>query len=284
MTKSRWMAWRWVGGVLLLLVVGAARADLVLGVHPFKPATKMAEAFSPLTSYLSEAMGEPVSLRIAKDYQTHTDAIGRDEVDIAYMGPASYAALVDKFGPKPLLARQANGGQPSFHGKIFVRADSPIRTLTDLKGRNFAFGESHSTMSHLVPRYMLWQSAVMVSDLGSYKFLGDHVNVALAVLSGAYDAGAVKEDVYFTYEGRGLRAIATSAPISDHVFVASRKLPEAKAGKLRNIMLRMGREPKGAAALQAVTPGVKALVAVKDSDYDSLRAVLRKMQELGVAY
>lgn len=284
MARIRWSAWRWIGGFLLLLVAVAARADLVLGVHPFKPATKLTEAFSPLASYLGEAMGEPVSLRIAKDYQTHTDAIGRDEVDFAYMGPASYAALVEKYGPKPLLARQAIDGQPAFHGKIFVRADSPIRTLTDLKGKRFAFGEPHSTMSHLVPRYMLWQSAIMVGDLAGYKFLGDHVNVALAVLSDAYDAGAVKEDVYFTYEGRGLRAIATSAPISDHVFVASRKLPEAKAGKLRNILLRMGNDPKGAAALQAVTPGVKALVAVKDGDYDSLRAVLRKMQELGVPY
>ena len=59
--------------------VGAAHADLVLGVHPFKPATKLSEAFTPLTNYLGEKLRTPVSLRIAKDYQAHIDAAGRDD-------------------------------------------------------------------------------------------------------------------------------------------------------------------------------------------------------------
>jgi phosphonate transport system substrate-binding protein len=113
--------------------------------------------------------------------------------------------------------------------------------------------------------------------------VGDHVNVALGVLVGDFDAGAVKEDVYFNYKSRGLREIATSAPISDHVFVASRKLPAAQAAKLRDIMLHMNQDPKGQAALRAMTAGVTALVPVQDSDYDSLRVVLKKMQELGVS-
>jgi phosphonate transport system substrate-binding protein len=269
---------------MAMLAASAAAADLVLGVHPYKPATQLTEAFTPLAAYLGDKLGERVTLRIAKDYQAHLDALGRDELDFAYLGPTLYVKLREQYGPRPLLARQQIGSAPVFHCKIFVRADSPIHSLTDLKGKRFAFGEPHSTMSHLVPRYILWQAGVSVDQFASYKFVGDHVNVALGVLAGEYDAGAVKEDVYFSYEDRGLRAIATSAAFSDHLFVASRKLPEAKRRQLRTVLMQMNRDPQGAAALQAMTAGVKALVAVQDSDYDTLRVVLKKIQELGVPY
>jgi len=260
---------------------GLAHAQLVLGVHPFKPSTRLFETFTPLTNYLSEKLGQPVSLRIATDYEEQVDAIGRGKIDIAYLGPSLYVKLHDKHGDQALLARQQIGASPVFHGKIFVRADSPVKTLNELAGKRFAFGEPLSTMSHLVPRYMLWQAGVTADQFASYKFVGDHVNVALGVLAGDFDAGAVKEDVFFNYRNRGLREIATSAPISDHVFVASRKLPEAQVRRLRDILLRMNQDPKGLAALQSITQGVTALVPVQDRDYDSLRVVLKKMNEIG---
>ncbi|MFZ5861909.1 MAG: phosphate/phosphite/phosphonate ABC transporter substrate-binding protein [Nitrospirota bacterium] len=269
---------------IVMLTTVSAGAELLLGVHPFKPATKLIEAFTPLAACLGDKLGEHVTLRIAKDYQAHTDAIGRDELDIAYMGPASYVALVERYGPKPLLGRQVITGKSLFHGKIFVRSDSPIRTLADLTGKRFAFGEPHSTMSHLLPRYMLWEAGVGIDRFAGHAFVGDHVNVALGVLAGDYDAGAVKEDVYFRYEGQGLRAIATSPPIADHVFVAGRKLSEEMVRRLRAIMLGLHEDTRCAAALQAMTPGVTALIEARDADYDSLRTVLAKLRELGVPY
>jgi phosphonate transport system substrate-binding protein len=266
----------------LLVVASSARADLTLGVHPFKPPSKVVEAFRPLAGYLSEKLGQPVSIRIAKDYQAHVDAVGRDEIDIAYVGPSSYVKLRETYGERPLLARQQIGSSPVYHSKIFVRKDSPIGALTDLKGKRFVFGEPHSTTSHLVPRYMLWQAGITVDQFFSHKFVSDHVNVALGVLSGDFDAGAVKEDVFYQYEARGLRAIATSGPLSEHLFVASRTLPEPTIRKLREALLQLDRDPQGAAILQSMTPGVTSLVPVQDSDYDSLRRVLKKLQELGI--
>lgn len=274
---------RALAGLVLCLAL-PAQAEIRFGVHPFKPASKLFEAFTPLTDYLSEKMGEKVSLQISKDYQIHTDAIGKGDLDIAYLGPASYVSLRNNYGEIPLLARQAINGNPVFRGKIFVHKNSPIQSLHELKGKKFAFGEPHSTMSHLVPRYTLYQAGVSVEQFSSYKFAGDHVNVALGVLSGDFDAGATKEDVYYKYEARGLRSIATTPPLSDHVFVASKKMPHAKVTKLREILLNIDKDPKGQNILQAMTAGVTALVPVQDGDYDSLRAVLKKMQEIGVPY
>lgn len=259
-----------------------AQADLVLGVHPFKPATRIVESFTPLTQYLSARLGEPVHLHIARDYQDHIDAAAIGRYDFAYIGPGAYVQLHSIHGARPLLARQQIGASPVFHGKIFVRNDSPIRQLKDLAGKRFAFGDPRSTMGHLVPRYMLWQAGVSVEQFASHKFVGDHLNIALGVLAGEFDAGAVKEDVYFQYEKRGLRAIATSAPISDHLFIASNRMKPAQVQKLRSLLLAMHQDPEGRAALNAVTAGISALAPVQDSDYDTLREVTRVLQQLGV--
>lgn len=271
------------GGLALLGFAWPAVADLTLGVHPFKPPSKLVAAFSPLTDYLGSRLGQPVTLRIAKDYQSHIDAIGRGELDFAYLGPVAYVELLEHYGKFPLLARQQIGASPNFHGKIFVRKESPIRTLSDLAGKRIAFGEPHSTMSHLLPRYTLWQAGIPVERLATYKFVGDHVNVVLGVLSGDFDAGAVKEDVYYEYQARGLREIATTIPVSDHVFVAGRHVPVQRVKQVRDSLLQLNRDPRGAAILRSMTPGVTALVPVRDSDYDSLRRVLRKLRELGVS-
>jgi len=65
---------------------------------------------------------------IRADHATGDSAAGRGEIDIAFLGPTSYVKLREVYGERPLLARQQIGASPVFHGKIFVRADSPVRS------------------------------------------------------------------------------------------------------------------------------------------------------------
>jgi phosphonate transport system substrate-binding protein len=255
----------------------------VLGVHPYKAPGKLIEAFTPLARQLSEELGTPVEISIAADYQQHIDAIGRDQIDIAYLGPASYVKLVEQYGKKPLLARQALRGIPTFHGKIIVRQDSPLHSLADLKGKAFAFGDPASTMSHLVPRYMLWEAGIDVENLSKHAFLGSHDNVALAVLAGDYDAGAVKEAVFHKYRSRGLRALATSPALSDHLFVASNRLSPHEVARIRQVLLNLGATADGIKVMYKIKRGITAMLSVSDEDYQNLRTMLSKLEELGVA-
>lgn len=284
MHKEHTMNSRITGCLLLALLGFNARAELVLQIHPFKPPTVLVPAFTPLARHIGERMDEPVSIRISRDYASHIDTVGQDDFDIAYMGPAPYVIMREKYGQKPLLARQAINDQPYFRGVIFVRNDSPLRSLAQLRGKRFAFGNSTSTMGSLVPQAMLLEAGVKLDQLAVYKHLSDHVNIALGVLSGDYDAGAVKEDVYAQYEPRGLRALATSPAVSDHLFVAKKKLAEEKIEKLRQALLTLHELPGGSGILQAMTPGVTRLVTVADSDYDDLRKLLHTLHNAGVKY
>lgn len=275
----------WKVGLAFILVATQACAveqELILGVHPFKPPTLLMKAFTPLASYLSERLGRPVVVQISKDYQSHIDLAGSDKLDIAYLGPAPYVQMTEKYGKKRLLARQAIAGSPTFHGKIFVRDDSPIQTLLDLRGKRIALGDPNSTMSNLLPRYLLLEAGITAKDLAGIGALSDHLNIVLAVLAGEYAAGGVKEDVFFAQQQRGLRAIATSPPISDHLFVASNSLDVNTVQILRSAMLTLATQPGGPAILQSVTDGITGLEPVDDQNYDNLRMILQSLKVRGV--
>ena len=179
--------------------VRSAGTGLSLGVHPYLPATEIMARFSPLARYLAQGLGVPVSVEIAPDYDAHIEALGEGAVDIAFLGPASYVRLVQMHGPHPLLARLAVHDKSAFRGVVAVKAESSLQTLADLRGKRFAFGDPNSTMSALVPTAMLRQSGVLPGDLASVAHLSNHRNVALGVLSGQFDVGAMKEETFKQY-------------------------------------------------------------------------------------
>ncbi len=274
--------------ILMLLLAMAisgtsfAAEPLKLGIHPYLPATELVERFTPLAEYLEEKIGRPVEVIISKDYAYHIDLIGNDELDIAYMGPASYVKLVEKYGKKPLLARLEVGGLPMFQGVIITRKDCACKSLSDLAGMSFAFGDPDSTMSHLVPRYMLIEAGIGLDKLGGYEFLKSHHNVALGVLMGQFQAGAVKEEVFYEYKERGLKALAWTPEISEHVFVTSNKLSARTIEALREAMLDLKNEPVGKAVMSSLKQDVTALVPASDSDYENLRKILSTLEAHGV--
>ena len=269
--------------ILLLLGVffGSARAEeLTLGVHPYLAPAEITRRFAPLADYLTRATGSAVSVRIGKSYQEHLDAVGQDQVDIGFMGPASYVEMVDRYGHKPLLGRLEINGKPRLLGVIAVRANSPIRDLKDLKGKRFAFGDQNSTMGYVVPYYVLTQAGVTIDKLRSHGFLNSHVNVVLGVLAGDFDAGAVKSEVFDKYQSRGLRALASTPEISEHLFVARKSLSADLVAALQKAQIALKTHPDGKSMMQALNPEMTGVVPVTDHDYDNLRAIFKTLENV----
>ena len=251
---------------------------LVLAVHPYLPALEIERRFAPLARHIGEKTGRKIDISVSPDYSAHIKRVGTHAVALAYMGPAAYVTMAKRYGQEFfLLARQESGGTPNFHGHIVVAETSDIQTLADLRGRSFAFGDPQSTMSHLVPYYMLLEAGVKLDDLTRHPFLGGHRNVALGVLSDDFAAGALKEDIYEEYRSRGLRSIATSPPIPDHLMVATRALPTDLRDKIRTALLALGNSPATREVLTAIQPDLTGFIPAEDSDYDILRRVIDRL-------
>jgi len=256
----------------------AADAGLILGVHPYLPVSEIKRRFSPLADYLAQVAGQSVTVRVGGNYEEHIEAVGNDRIDIAFLGPVPFLHVTQRFGHKPLLAAFAVNGKPQLYGVIFTRQDSAVQSLAELADKRFAFGDPESTMSHIVPRYLLMQAGIAKGLPRRAEFLGAHKNVALAVLAGDFDAGAVKKEVFDEFAPRGLRALVVSPGVPDHLFVTRSNMSPLEVARLRDAMLRLKDQPQGAQILASLHQGLTALIPVSQADYAPLREIVAAVE------
>lgn len=248
-----------------------AKEKLVFGVHPFKSPTKLNKMFKPLIAYLEEQVGVEIVFRSAKDYETAMDSFINGDFEISYFGPALYVNMSEKYPDIRLAAMIVNNGKPTFKGVIVVREDSPINSLADLKGKKFAFGDRQSTLSCYMPAHMLIQAGIL--DTIDYKFLGSHDNVAKAVINGLFDGGGIKPAVAKEYIGKGLKIIAESEPVYEHVFVVSPNADEKIYNKIRSALLNV-KDPN---VYKSIKKSLTGFTEAKSGNYDNLRVVIKEV-------
>lgn len=272
-----------IASALLLALAATAfgQEPLKLGIHPYLAATELHKRFTPLTEHLGKALGRKVDILVAGDYQQHIRNIASGAVDMAFMGPAAYTIMVDEYGKRPILSGIEYKGSRTFYGAIIVRKDSPYRKISDLKDKKIAFVDKKSTM-HLVPLYMLVNDGVTPQRMAKYDFLGKHENVALAVLAGEYDAGALKDETFEKYQSRGLRLLAKTPPISEHVFVASAKLPGKTVETIRRAMFDLKKTDDGRAIMAPIKDHLTGMVPAEDKEYNQLRKMIKVLTKAGI--
>ena len=257
-----------------------AEEGLILAVHPYLSENEVKKKFAPIAEYLGKKTGKTIKVRVGGSYEEHIQYIGLNKVDIAYMGPASYVHMVEAYGDKPVLSRLEVKGNPWFQGNIIVGKNSALKVLDDLKGKRIAFGDPESTMSYIVPHHMLHKAGVFDGNTARHQFLYSHNNVAIGVLSGDFDAGAVKPAVFKKFESAGLRTISKTPKISEHLFITRVDLPAEQIEMLRNAMLNMKKSDEGMEALHAIKKSITGLVEASSNDYDNLRKIITESKGL----
>jgi phosphonate transport system substrate-binding protein len=251
--------------------------ELIFSVHPFVSARELHNNFSPLIAYLENKIDRNIKFTVAKSYDDNTTKLGEDLADIVYIGPAAYVSMSDKYPKKRILACLTVNGRPTYNGYIFTKADNPAQKLADLTGKSFASGSKKSTMSYVVPRYMFIEAGIPFPE-EELQFLGNHNNIALAVLSGDVNAGAVKEKTYHKYETRGLKFIAITPDIPEHPFVAGNKMDDETYKKIKQAMLAIKTPKDVNRLLKPIKKTLTGLSDVQDSDYDNLRKIFRAVK------
>jgi phosphonate transport system substrate-binding protein len=262
----------------MTLPVLAQDRPLVLGFMPYLNVEDLLKKYSPLAEYLSHELDWEVQVRVAKDYATHIRQVGEDQIDIAFLGGSPYVVIGDQYGNKPLLVRYEFEGKPTFTSVIFVARDSPLQSLSDLRGHRVAFGNKNSTLSSQVPLYMLMQAGVGLTELAGHDHLRNHENVLLGVEYGDFDAGAAAEEVFREKGSDALRTLAVSPEISTHVFVTRANMAAELRETIRQALLGLSRDnPQGEGVLKAIGGKLTGFVPVVDEDYDLLREILARV-------
>ena len=246
----------------------APPAPLKVGIIPFEDVDAITKAFQPYSTYLGKKSGRPDGqVFVTPSYAGVLQALQADQIDCAYLNPLSYVLATQQFANTPQklvpIAMPYFHGSLTYKGIIFVRADSNIHSLRDLKGRSFAFGDRTSTSSFLYPAGMLKKAGIdPEKDLKPVNISG--TAGVLAVFNKRADAGAIYEGGIanaFTDTATKtvdqakvgqFRIIATTDPIPNGMFVARGDLDPATLDKLKAALADINTDPDGQAALKVI--------------------------------
>ena len=236
----------------------------------------MYEEYQPIMDYLTAETPYHFEIRLGKTYQDAVNFLREGIVQIASFGPVTYLEARQGFGAIPILKPISKTGKPFYRSLIVVRKESDIQTLEDLKGRTFAFASVHSTSGNLIPRYNLARAGITLQDLASYINLKHHDSVAKAVLSGKYDAGAVKDIIAYKYLPKGLRILHTSEPIPSVPLVVRPDCDPQLIQAVKNALLKIDiSNPKYQNLVSTWNREFQyGFVETSDDDYSQVRNML----------
>ncbi len=209
------------------------------GVIPRDNPRIMYEKYQPLLDYLSTKTPYAYELVLKKSYEETVIALSSGETDIALLGPLTYLEAHAKYGALCILKPRGADGSAGYKSVIIKEKNHPLNNLRDLKGDSIAFASFKSTSGNLIPRYLLANSGIHLSDLGEYANFDYHDSVVKAVLKGQYSAGAVRDSVARKYGKLGIETIHASETIPTGPLVVGPGTPFLVVESIKKALLEL---------------------------------------------
>lgn len=166
--------------------------ELVYAVVPAENASGVTERFTPWVDYLAKELGVKVTLRIANDYAAVIEGQKAGTIHIANYGPSSFvrAFTVTDGGVLPFATNINADGSTGYFSVAYVKADSPVKELKDLAGKNLCLVDPNSTSGNNVPRFAMDKMGMDPDKFfGKVVYAGSHENVITALAQGTCDVG-----------------------------------------------------------------------------------------------
>ncbi len=253
----------------------AEEGKTVLGSVAMDVPAVMYQRLDPLVQYLARQTGRPAELRLSATLDEAVKSLAANQTDIAYLTPVAYLKARQESGARPLV-KLLTRGEGSFHLMIAVRRDSPIKSVSQLAGKRFAFGDK----SALLQRAVVVGAGMPLERLGEYRFLGHYDNIARAVSTGEFDAGILKDTTAREWEKKDLRVLYTSAPLPPYVIAVRGNLDDKSASTLRQALLALRKnDASHQAILHALDPEYDGFAPTSDAEYDVVRDLIAPFQK-----
>lgn len=197
--------------LFLLLSLPLAAQTLVLAHISDRP-KKDFRQLRPMVQFMAQELADQGfsrgEVRLFPDYEQLSAAVRAGEVHWVTETPLTAARLVQAGLATPLL-RKWKRGQRSYQSLIYVRADSDIQSLQQLRGKTIALEHRNSFSSYLLPLMALQASGLALvpldkpgqepdADHVGYLFSRNEKNNILWVDKGIATAGSVNDGDWST--------------------------------------------------------------------------------------
>lgn len=168
-------------------------------------------------------LGVPTKLFAPADYNGVIEGLLGGNLDLAWLGASGYAKvyLTNPNAVEPVLTKINTDGSFGYYSIGFTRVESGVKTLADMKGKKFGFGDPNSTSGYLIPSIEIPNAGYDMKPgkhFGDVVFTGGHEQTIVAVVNGDIDAGVTWADGLGNWEdgfNSGALRKATDAGLVD---------------------------------------------------------------------
>jgi phosphonate transport system substrate-binding protein len=286
MTRDR----RWLlgAGLAAALVPFAAsvsaaqpRRGLVLAFIPQENPEKLLGDIKVISAWLSKQVGVPVRGFVTSDHAAAVEALRNGDADVSFMGALPYVIANAQVGAAVVLA-EVYRGKPVYTGRVFVRRNSGIEKLADLKGKAIAFADPISESGYLYPLDTFVEQGLLKRGedpkrfFGKVFFAGGYQQAMQAMVGGLVDAAGASQyaELLLTPEQQSqVKWIAESKPIPSHTVIVRKELDPALRSKFVAAMLKLN-EPANRALLKHVY-GPDGYVEADPDAYEGVRQMAK---------
>jgi phosphonate transport system substrate-binding protein len=258
---------------------------LLIGLTPEHNIFRQVRRYEPLADYLSEKTGVRVTLKVLTYRGNVTDNFQSLKLDGAFFGSFSYVLAHAKLGVVVLARPEESDGTSSYHGVLFARKDSGIRTVRQMKGKRLALVARATTAGYLFPLIFLKRAGIRNHDtfFSEVYYAGAHEGSIDDVLVRKADVGVSKNTVYNRFAAvdprvdKDLVILGKSDDVPENALALRQSIEDSVKNKLTDVLIAMHSDPEGVKVLKAF--GARRFIGTTDADY---MPVIAYTKELGI--
>jgi phosphate/phosphite/phosphonate ABC transporter binding protein len=268
-----------VGGLPAPMLAKSREGEFAIGLTAVV-VREYVRSFNDFGDYLSRRTGRPVEFVQRRTYADIMDMLKDGNLQAAWICGYPYVQPRD---PEyiDLLATPVYRGAPLYRSLVIVPRGSPVRRLSDLKGKVYAYSDPDSNSGFIVPRATLADAGYDPERFFRLTFFTySHAETVSAVADRLADGGSVDSYVYNIlrkYEPKlaaSTRVIAASRQYGFPPIVLHRNMTGEIGDRFRDTLLGMAADAEGRTLLERLD--LDGFAVVSPALYDSIRDVARR--------
>lgn len=243
---------------------------IIIGVLSQESPKDILNNLYPLKVFLEEKLKRPIKIDISKEFEEYYQKIKEKKIDLLILDPATYCEMRWKMHKYIVPLVKPEGKEGEIKSVFVVKEGSPIEKIFDAIHKKLVLGDERSSFSYLIPLSMLRDVGLDLSDFKEVATVKNEEKIALFVLIGEYDVGALSEAVAKKYLKSGLKIIKASEATPQFLIASRLDLPEKE--NIRSLLLKECDKN----VLQAFN--IENFVPAEDRDFDYIRFLIRNFK------
>ena len=269
--------------------LGSEKNPIKFILLPSADVRVLASTAAFIKRYLEAETPYKYRFSVPTSYIAVVEALGAKRADVATLNAPGYILANNRFKTEARLIVQRHGSI-NYQSQIIARADGPIKSLADIKGRKFAYVDPMSMSGYLMPEKLLTDKKIKPQET---IFAQRHDNVVTMVYNGQVDAGATWHSpphngkmqdarllvqTQYTDIEKKVKIVHLTEPFPNDPIVFRAGMPQKLKEDTINALLSYMSTKEGKKIFHELVRA-NGLVRCSDSTYDSVRKMLKTLNK-----